>query len=59
MNHKLDVNGNIGLAASSYINFGATDGNTGYGIRDNAGTLEFKNSSELGLPLAPAVRAPG
>lgn len=42
--HKLDVNGNIGLAASSYVNWAATDGSTGYGLRDNAGTLEYKNS---------------
>ena len=43
-NHKLDVSGNIGIAASGYFNYGATDGTTGYGIRDNAGTLEWKNS---------------
>jgi len=43
-NHLLDVNGNIGIAASGYLNFGATDGSTGYGIRDNGGTIECKNS---------------
>lgn len=43
--HKLDVAGNIGLDANSYINFGDTDGTTGYGFRDNSGTIEFKNSS--------------
>ncbi len=43
-NHKLDVNGNIGMAASSYINWGATDGASGYGIRDNSGNIELKNS---------------
>ena len=43
-NHKLDVAGNLGLSVSAYLNFGATDGTTGYGIRDNAGTLEYKNS---------------
>jgi hypothetical protein len=43
-NHTLDVNGNIGLATSSYINFGSTDGTTGYGFRDNAGTIQYKNS---------------
>ena len=42
--HMLDVAGNIGLNASSYINFGDTDGSTGYGFRDNAGTIEYKNS---------------
>ncbi len=42
--HLLDVAGNIGLDASSYINFGDTDGTTGYGIRDNAGAIECKDS---------------
>ncbi|NTV55051.1 MAG: hypothetical protein HGA16_00925, partial [Candidatus Moranbacteria bacterium] len=43
--HLLDIAGNIGLNASSYINFGDTDGSTGYGFRDNSGTLEYKNSA--------------
>jgi len=42
--HLLDVAGNIGLNASSYINFGDTDGTSGYGFRDNSGTLQYKNS---------------
>lgn len=28
-----------------YINFGDDTGSTGYGIRDNAGTLQFKNNA--------------
>lgn len=43
--HKLDVDGNIGLTAGGYINWGDTDGTSGYGLRDNAGTLQFKNSA--------------
>ena len=42
--HKLDVAGNIGLDADSYINWGDTDGTSGYGIRDNSGTIEYKAS---------------
>lgn len=42
--HKLDVAGNIGLNAGGYLNWGDTDGSSGYGIRDNSGTIEFKNS---------------
>ena len=42
--HTLDVAGNIGLDASGYINFGDTDGTSGYGFRDNAGTLQYKSS---------------
>ena len=30
--------------SNAYLNFGATAGSNGYGIRDNAGVLEFKNS---------------
>ena len=30
--------------SNSYINFGPASGEPGYGIRDNDGTLEFKNS---------------
>jgi hypothetical protein len=43
-NHTLDVTGNIGLSASGYINWGATDGSGGYGLRDNSGTIEYKAS---------------
>lgn len=40
------VDGNLLLSgASRYLNFGAATGTSGYGIRDNAGTLQFKNSS--------------
>ncbi|MFH0865532.1 MAG: hypothetical protein V1904_05030 [Bacteroidota bacterium] len=35
----------IGLSASQYINWGATAGTTGYGFRDNAGIMEYKNSA--------------
>ncbi len=45
-NHLFDVNGNIGLAASGYINWDTTDGESGYGFRDNSGTMEYKNSGE-------------
>jgi hypothetical protein len=43
--HMLDVEGNIGMVAGSYLNFGDTDGSGGYGIRDSSGTLQYKNSS--------------
>lgn len=32
------------LTASAYANWGTTLGTDGYGLRDNAGTLQFKNS---------------
>ena len=41
----LAVFGNILLSGiGNYLNFGSTSGTSGYGIRDSAGTLEFKNS---------------
>ena len=35
---------NIGLAKYGYLNAGGTHGSTGYGIRNNSGTMQFKNS---------------
>lgn len=37
--NQLVINGN-----SPYLNFSGTAGSSGYGIRNNAGTMEFKNS---------------
>ncbi len=44
--NALAVFGNSILSGPSvtYLNFGATSGSTGYGIRDNVGTMEFKSS---------------
>ncbi|OGG59823.1 hypothetical protein A2765_04520 [Candidatus Kaiserbacteria bacterium RIFCSPHIGHO2_01_FULL_56_24] len=42
---SLAVTGNALLSgASRYLSFGSTAGSTGYGFRDNAGTMEFKDS---------------
>ena len=43
--------GGIGVdsgSTESYMNFGSADGETGYGFRDNNGTLQFKNASGAG-----------
>lgn len=37
-------NAGILLAANNYINFGTTTGSSGYGIRDNSGILQLKDS---------------
>jgi hypothetical protein len=65
---KLDANkdlyvtaGSIVLPTSEYLNFGGSLGSGGYGFRDNAGAMEFKNSGGVwtslatltGLDLAP------
>ncbi len=61
--NSLAVFGNAILnGASRYLNFGTTAGSSGYGIRDNAGTLEFKNSdgnwqSMAGGPIKQLVTA--
>jgi hypothetical protein len=48
--NSLAVFGNsiFGGAAGSnaYMNFGATSGSSGYGIRDNADIIEFKNEGD-------------
>jgi hypothetical protein len=33
------------LGAGTYLNFGGVSGSDGYGIRDNSGTVQFKNST--------------
>ncbi len=45
-------------AASSYINWGTTQGTSGYGLRDNAGTIEAKNSGGSWLPLPTSSTLP-
>jgi hypothetical protein len=52
---KLTVNGNILASASSYLNFGTTSGSGGYGIRDNAGTLQVKNNAGSWQNIGAAV----
>jgi len=41
---SLALAGNIRLSASAYINWGGTWGSSGYGLRDNSGTIQVKNS---------------
>lgn len=42
----LDVYGNLILSGTDrYLNFGISTSSDGYGVRDNSGTLQFKNSS--------------
>jgi hypothetical protein len=53
---KLNVSGNLGFADSSnYINFGNTEGTTGYGIRDNAGFMQFRDSAGTWKDFAVAA----
>ena len=35
---------NIGLAKFTYLNAGGTFGNTGYGFKNNGGTIQFRNN---------------
>lgn len=48
----LAVFGNTLLQGNSYLNFGTTAGSGGYGVRDNAGVLEFKNAGGQWASLA-------
>jgi hypothetical protein len=55
----LAVFGNTLLEGSAYLNWGSTAGSTGYGLRDNAGSIEYKNSggnwTSLSAPLGWVV----
>lgn len=42
---KLDLSGNLKLADNNYLNFGSQAGSDGYGIRDNNGFVQFRDSS--------------
>lgn len=42
---KLVQSENIPVVFKQYINFNITGGETGYGFRDNSGTIQFKNES--------------
>ena len=41
--------------SNAYLNFGDTSGTNGYGIRDNNGLIEFKNSSSTWQSLQSVV----
>ncbi|HOC93458.1 MAG TPA: hypothetical protein PKH33_13970 [bacterium] len=56
--YALDVNGTVAatsaiFVANGHINFGATLGDGGYGFRDNAGTIEYKNDLGVWASFAP------
>ena len=38
------MSGNMAIKESGYANFGTTIGSSGHGVRDNDGTMQFKNS---------------
>ena len=48
----------IGMATNSYLNFGSATGTSGYGFRDNAGTMEFKNSGGTWAGVNTATSGP-
>jgi hypothetical protein len=53
--HQLDVEGNIGIIADGYLNWGDTDGTAGYGFRDSSGTLQYKYSSGVWTDVGIAI----
>src|SRR3989344_8519338 len=47
------INGALILYGTSrYLNFGANSGTAGYGFRDNAGVIEYKNSTGAWASIA-------
>ncbi len=55
---KVGGDGNVKLQSGKYINFGTTEGISGYGFRDNAGVLEYKNSAGVWTPWVAPVSSP-
>jgi hypothetical protein len=54
---SLAVFGNAIISTvSGYLNFGETVGANGYGFRDNAGTMEFKNSGGTWASLNSVIQ---
>ena len=51
---SLGLSANLNLPASGYLNWGTTVGTSGYGIRDNSGSIEFKNSGGAWTAVATA-----
>ncbi len=47
------------LAPDQYINWGITSGSNGYGIRDNAGTIEFKDTGGSWAPISSSSSGGG
>jgi hypothetical protein len=52
----LAVFGNTLLQPSAYLNWGVTAGTVGYGMRDNSGTLEFKNTGGTWASMNTAIQ---
>ncbi len=48
----------VGINANGYINWGTGRSATGYGFRDNAGTIESKNLAGAWAPLSTSGGAP-
>lgn len=47
----VDGNGTVVVKAGAYRNWGTTKGSAGYGIRDNAGAMEAKDSGGAWAPI--------
>ncbi|AGH98371.1 TonB-dependent receptor [Micavibrio aeruginosavorus EPB] len=49
----------VGIGPNHYLNWGTTRGTTGYGIRDNNGIMEIKNSSGTWSPISSSSSVGG
>jgi hypothetical protein len=49
---------NLAITAGGYLNFGATLGSGGYGFRDSAGTIQYKDSGGSWVPFPSGGQAP-
>jgi len=55
---QVSGDGNVLIGPSKYLYFGSTTGTDGYGFRDNAGTMEYKNSGGSWTTWTTPVNSP-
>ena len=51
----LSAKNNLRVQSSGYISFGGTDTDSGYGLKDNSGVLQYKNNSGAWRNLLPGA----
>jgi uncharacterized protein with beta-barrel porin domain len=51
----LSAKNNLRVQSSGYISFGDTDTDSGYGLKDNSGVLQYKNNSGAWRSLLPGA----
>lgn len=57
-NNEVTINGDLAIS-NDYLNFSTTIGSAGFGLRENAGVIEYKNSGGSWTPFPTMPSIPG